>query len=203
MTYRDGTAFLSKYRKGKGHLYFCAAPLDEELNNLVRNGEIFIPMLYKMSISAGESKPIAYTIGQDDLIQSNHQGTSGDIVYKLQGEGEEFIPEQRVVGSTVFLSLNNQVRDAGFYQLFLNEEAILDRFAFNFDRQESALTYFSNEELQGLVGEVASVIGTQGNEVLTAKIAERSQGVVLWRICVILALLFLLAEVLLLRFWKV
>lgn len=203
MTYRDGTAFLSKYRKGKGHLYFCTAPLEEEYNNLVRNGEIFIPMLYKMSISAGESRPIAYTISQDDLIESNHQGTSGDIVYKLQGEGEEFIPEQRVVGSTVFLSLNNQVQDAGFYQLFLNEESILDRFAFNFDRQESALTYYSNEELQAMVGELASVIGTQGNEVLTAKIAERSQGIVLWRLCVILALLFLLAEVLLLRFWRV
>lgn len=203
MTYRDGSPFLSKYQSGKGHLYFCTAPLNEEWNNLVRNGEIFIPMLYKMSISAGESRPIAYTIGKNDLIQSNHQGSSGDIVYKLQGGGEEFIPEQRIVGSTVFLSLNNQLRSAGFYQLFLNEENILDRFAFNFDRQESVLTYFTKDELQQLVGDQASIIGTQTNEVLTAKIAERSQGVILWRWCLIFALLFLLAEVLLLRFWKV
>lgn len=203
MAYRDGSPFLSKYRAGKGHLYFCTAPLDEEWNNLVRNGEIFIPMLYKMSISAGESRPIAYTIGKNDLIQSNHQGSSGDIVYKLQGGGEEFIPEQRIVGSTVFLSLNNQLRTAGFYQLFLNEENILDRFAFNFDRQESVLTYYTSDELQELVGEQASIIGTQNNEVLTAKIAERSQGVILWRWCLIFALLFLLAEVVLLRFWKV
>ena len=203
MTYRDGSPFLSKYQSGKGHLYFCTAPLNEEWNNLVRNGEIFIPMLYKMSISAGESRPIAYTIGKNDLIQSNHQGSSGDIVYKLQGGGEEFIPEQRIVGSTVFLSLNNQLRSAGFYQLFLNEENILDRFAFNFDRQESVLTYYTSDELQQLVGDQASIIGTQNNEVLTAKIAERSQGVILWRWCLIFALLFLLAEVLLLRFWKV
>ena len=203
MTYRDGSPFLSKYQSGKGHLYFCTAPLDEEWNNLVRNGEIFIPMLYKMSISAGESRPIAYTIGKNDLIESNHQGSSGDIVYKLQGGGVEFIPEQRIVGSTVFLSLNNQLRSAGFYQLFLNEENILDRFAFNFDRQESVLTYYTSDELQQLVGDQASIIGTQNNEVLTAKIAERSQGVILWRWCLIFALLFLLAEVLLLRFWKV
>jgi hypothetical protein len=36
-----------------------------------------------------------------------------------------------------------------------------------------------------------------------AEIEERSQGVVLWRWCLILALLFLLFEVLILRFWKV
>ena len=107
------------------------------------------------------------------------------------------------MGSTVFLSLNNQLRSAGFYQLFLNEENILDRFAFNFDRQESVLTYYTSDELQQLVGDQASIIGTQNNEVLTAKIAERSQGVILWRWCLIFALLFLLAEVLLLRFWQV
>ena len=100
MTYRDGSPFLSKYQSGKGHLYFCTAPLNEEWNNLVRNGEIFIPMLYKMSISAGESRPIAYTIGKNDLIQSNHQGSSGDIVYKLQVRG------RRVYSRTANCGLN-------------------------------------------------------------------------------------------------
>lgn len=203
MTYRDGTTFLEKFKSDKGHLYLCAAPLEEEWNNLVRNGEIFIPMLYKMAISAGESRPVAYTIGQDELIESNHQGSTGDIVYKLQGGGEEFIPEQRIVGSTVFLSLNNQVREAGFYNLFLTQENILDRFAFNFDRKESVLSYYTNDALQTMLGENVSIIGTQNNEVLTAKIAERSQGIVLWRWCLILALLFLAAEIILLRFWKV
>ncbi|MEZ5045196.1 MAG: BatA domain-containing protein [Saprospiraceae bacterium] len=203
MTYRDGTTFLEKFKSDKGHLYLCAAPLEETWNNLVRNGEIFIPMLYKMAISAGESRPIAYTIGQDELIESNHQGSTGDIVYKLQGGGEEFIPEQRIVGSTVFLSLNNQVREAGFYNLFLTKETTLDRFAFNFDRKESVLSYYTIDALQTMLGEKVSVIGTQNNEVLTAKIAERSQGIVLWRWCLILALLFLAAEVLFLRFWKV
>ena len=31
LTYRDGSSFLSKYRIGQGHLYLCAAPLNDDL----------------------------------------------------------------------------------------------------------------------------------------------------------------------------
>ena len=32
MTYRDGTTFLEKFKSDKGHLYLCAAPLEEASN---------------------------------------------------------------------------------------------------------------------------------------------------------------------------
>lgn len=54
LTYRDGSTFLAKYKNRQGHLYLCTSPLDEDVNNLVRNGEIFIPMLYKMAISTAK-----------------------------------------------------------------------------------------------------------------------------------------------------
>jgi len=58
LTYRDGTVALSKYGIGQGHLYMSSAPLNESSNNLVRNGEIFIPMLYKMAISSAKASKI-------------------------------------------------------------------------------------------------------------------------------------------------
>ncbi|MCB0588123.1 MAG: hypothetical protein KDD06_22715, partial [Phaeodactylibacter sp.] len=143
LSYRDGSAYLAKYQVDKGNLYLCAAPLDEQYNDLVRNGEIFIPMLYKMAISAGKGQKIAYSIGKDEVIEANHQSTSLEIVYKLKGQGNEFIPEQRIIGSKVFLGVNNQVRDAGFYTLFLQEDNPLGTYAFNYDRRESALDYYA------------------------------------------------------------
>lgn len=202
LTYRDGNSALSKYQIGQGNLYLSAAPLDESLNNLVLSGEIFIPMLYKMAISAGKQRKIAYTIGRDEVIETNHQGTSADIVYKLKGRAEEFIPEQRVIGSKVFLGVNNQVSQAGYFDLFLNPEQNLAKFAFNYDRKESELEYYNEDDLQSFVGDLAKVIAVNDNSILTAQIEERSQGLVLWRWCLILALLFLAAETLLLRFWK-
>lgn len=202
LTYRDGGAYLAKYRIGEGQVYLCAAPLDENFNNLVRNGEIFIPMLYKMAISAGQGQRVAYTIGQDETITARHLATSSDIVYKLQGQAEEFIPEQRIIGSKVFLNVNNQVQDAGYYTLFLNRDNPLGKYAFNYDRKESILEYFTPGALAEFAGPLANVIDVSDNALLTAQIEEQSQGTSLWRWCLILVLLFLGAEVLLLRFWR-
>lgn len=202
LSYRDGSSFLSKYPVERGHLYICAAPMDESINNLPLNGEIFIPMLYKMALSSGQKRPIAYTLGVDEVVSADHRTTSTEMVYKLKGLGEEFIPQQRIVGSTVFLTLNEEVKEAGFYQLFMQSDTILQKLAFNYNRKESELDYYNPTDLQAWVGDNAKVIDINDNTVLTAKIEERSKGVTLWRWCVILALLFLAAEVLLLRFWK-
>jgi len=203
LTYRDGTAFLSKYQIGQGNLYVCAAPLAEPFNNLAQSGEIFIPMLYKMAISSARIKKIAYSIGRDEVIESEHFINSTDIVYKLRGESGEFIPEQRIVGAKAFLGVSNQILQAGIYDLFLNRDTTLAKYAFNYDRKESALDYYTAAELKSQAGQKMNVVDMMEEAVLTASIEERSRGIVLWRWCVILALAFLALEILLLRFWKV
>lgn len=203
LTYRDGTPYLTKYQLGQGNFYFSTAPLAEQYNDLVRNGEIFVPMLYKMAISSGKSPRIAYTIGQDEVIETTHKVSETETVYKLRSEQEEFIPEQRVVGSKVFLGINNQVETAGFYNLFLNPEETLAVYGFNYDRKESDLRYYSKDDLENLATVPnVNVIDATVRANFEQLIGERSQGIVLWRWCVILALIFLAVEVLLLRFWR-
>jgi hypothetical protein len=121
----------------------------------------------------------------------------------MKGEAGEFIPEQRTVGAKVFLTMNGQVKKSGFYDLFLNPGQVNHGFAFNYNRRESALQYFSPEELSERLGEKVNIISALDTAVLTARIEENNQGTVLWRWCIILVLLFLGIEILLLRFWKV
>lgn len=202
LNYRDGSTALAKYTAGQGNLYLSAAPLAAELNNLSQNAEIFIPMLYKMAISAGASRPIAYTIGRDAVLTTDRLVNSTDIVYKLSGPNEEFIPEQRVVGSQVFLSVGAEVPTAGFYDLVLEDQDDLDVFAFNYDRRESNLDYLDPGDLETRFGDRVGVIDTENDAAITTRIEERSQGTVLWRWCLIFVLVFLGAESLLLRVWK-
>lgn len=202
LTYRDGSSYLSTYSFGEGNLYLSAAPLSEEYNDLVNNAEIFVPMVFKMAISGGGKRPIAYTIGQDAVLQARHQSTRSEIVYKLKGTEEEFIPQQRVVGAKVFLSTLDQLKEAGLYELFLEPGETLEQYAFNYNRQESQLDYFAPGELQDYIGPNINVLEVENRRILTATIEERSQGLVLWRWCLILALVFLGIEVLLLRFWR-
>jgi hypothetical protein len=204
LTYRDGSSFLSKYKLDKGNFYLCTAPLDDKYGNLVKNGEIFIPMLYKMAISTAKSEHIAYTIGKDDYIEAESRSASGtETTFKIKGKTEEFIPEQRMIGAQVILGVGQQIREAGFYDLHLNPQDTLGKFAFNYDRKESSLEYFKKEELEQFTGKGFNVIDANVKTNFTQLVGERNQGIHLWKWFIVLALIFLATETLLLKFWKV
>ena len=202
LNYRDGSTALAKYRRGEGNVYLSAAPLDGDINNLALNAEIFIPMLYKMGISSGRRRPVAYTIGRDEVVQTPKRGATAELVYKLRSTSGEFIPEQRVVDNRVLIGLGGQILEAGVYDLVLGDE-VVDAFAFNYDRTESDLDYLNEAEL----GEIAdlpnvSLLAAENQAQLIGDIREQNEGTPLWRYFIWAALLFFLVEVLLLRFLK-
>jgi len=202
LRYRDGSSYLGKYKVGQGSLYVCSAPLDVKLNSLAQSGEIFVPLLYKMSISTGKDMQIAYVIGKDNLLETANKSSDAEMVYKLKGKEDEFIPEQKSVGPKTILSINNQVKEAGYYKLFLEKDKILNEYAFNYDRKESKMDYFSEKELEEITGKNAVVIKSNENTDFTELIGERSMGKVYWKWCIIAALIFLLIEIFLIKFWK-
>jgi len=203
LTFRDGSPFLSRYRTEKGNVFVCAAPLDPAYSNLGSSAEVFVPMLYKMAISGDLGQRIAFTIGRDELLEARHTVSVGEMKYKIKGPGEEFIPEQRISGNTAFLGVYDQVKDAGNYALFLRPDSVLHLYAFNYDRGESQLEYLDESGLQEKLGPLAHILTAKDEAVLAAKIEARGQGMGLWWWCILIALLFLAAETLVLRCWKV
>lgn len=220
ITYRDGTAYLAKFPQGEGALYLCAAPLDEKANDLVSNGAVFVPMVFKMAIAGTKGRQIAYTIGKDEVLEAKHRVSArGETNYKLRKHldtpdgaanaptspesNREFIPEQRIFGSKVLLTPGTQVNDAGWYQLHLQGDSTLAEYAFNYDRKESDLRFQTDETLaEGLQPNI-KVLSTNAAANFSQVVQEQERGIVLWRWCVIFALLFLALETLFLRLWKV
>ncbi|MBL7802892.1 MAG: BatA and WFA domain-containing protein [Saprospiraceae bacterium] len=217
LTYRDGSAMLAKFPAGEGALYVSAAPLDENVNDLVRNGEIFVPMLFKMAIAGTKSRQIAYTIGRDEVLEAKHQvSAAGESIYKLRAaadetakqenappEGAEFIPEQRILGAKVLLTPGPQIGASGWYRLGLNPDSTLAEYAFNYDRKESDLTYKTDDDLKAGLPSNVHVLDEAEEANFSQVVDEQNQGITLWRWCVVFALLFLALEGLFLRLWKV
>lgn len=217
LTYRDGSSMLSKFPQGEGALYFFAAPLDEQVNDLVRNGEIWVPMLFKMAIAGTKSRQIAYTIGKDEVLEAKHQvSAGGESNYKLKAAGQEkaegnagapataeFIPEQRIIGSKVLLTPGTQVLNADWYRLHLQGDSVLADFAFNYDRKESDLSFKDDEKLALGLPSNFKVLNANVEANFSQLVNEQERGIVLWRWCVMFALLFLALETLFLRLWKV
>lgn len=213
LTYRDGSAMLSKFSQGEGALYFSATGLADTESDLVRSGEIFVPLLFKVAIAGAKGRQLAYTIGRDEVLEAKHQvSASGETIYKLLGINEkegagqttdnEFIPEQRILGAKVLLTPGTQIRDAGWYKLRLRPDSTLAEFAFNFDRRESDLAYFADDELRNAAPGYMKILDANAEANFGTIVGEQNQGIVLWRWCVVFALLFLALEVLFLRLWK-
>ena len=200
MRYRDGSPYLSKYALENGNLYFSFAPLSEAYNNLLTNGEIMIPMLYKMAISAAKNNKISYTIGQDEVLESSVKSFANEQIYEFKGK-KEFIPGQVNIGSSILLSINEQIKEAGEYNLVLGDE-LINRFSFNFNRQESQMQFYSSQDLDDRYGYIFNVLDVKNIQNLSNYIQESSQGRSFWKLCIIFALIFLLLESLVLRFWK-
>jgi hypothetical protein len=199
LTYRDGGTALAKYGVGEGNLYLSTAPYDTEYSSLPNSPELLIPMLYKMGLSTGSRRPLAYTVGRDETIEVAGRAT-GDRVYRLEGPGGEFIPQQRGIGNRTVLNLGEQLTEAGVYRLMVSDEEV-ERLAFVYDRRESELGTLSPGELESRSG--AEVIDPGSLNRLEEQIRQRNEGRPLYRYFLWAALCFLLAEAMVLRFWRV
>jgi hypothetical protein len=211
LTNRDGTAQLSAFSLGDGDLFVYAAPLDDQVSDLVRNGEVFVPMLFRMALSGRVSAQIAHRIGADEVLETPHKVTgSGEMVYKLRRVGggqpsgaDEFIPEQRLLGARVLLTPGTQVRDAGWYALSLGQDTLVAQYAYNYDRRESDLSFLNTDALRALSRPGWTILEGSDRANFAQVVDEQNQGIVLWRWCLVFALLFLALEGLFLRLWKV
>jgi hypothetical protein len=200
--YRDGKSYLNKYQLGKGNFYQCSAPLSLSYNNLVTQAEVFIPMLYKMALSSSSKAKIAYAIGSDQYIEIENNASGQDVVYKVRGSSS-FIPGQISKGKQVTLSFHDQVQEAGFYDIYLRDDEVLVTVAFNSDRLESNPACVSAAQLQTQYAGQATIVGQTQQANLGEFIQEKDKGIILWKYCLILALIFLALETLIIRFWSV
>lgn len=199
LKFKGGRSFLSKYNVGSGKVYVAAASLNIQQNNLASHA-IFVPMLYKIALLGSKSGQLAYTIGKDEVIEVATKVSIGETPFKLKGDTEEFIPGQRVIGSNLLLTLNNALKNAGIYQLYIEDNQPLSYLGFNFNRQESILDYWTEKELKDNFS--SKNMQVLDSAAIGNTVVNLDKGREYWKTCLLLALLFLAFEILLLRLWK-
>ncbi|UBM60416.1 BatA domain-containing protein [Marinilongibacter aquaticus] len=207
LTLKDGTQFLSRSSAGKGQLYVLAAPLSNAYGNFAEHA-LFVPTMFKMAALSLRPQALAYNFNAS-TIELPLQAPSQSAAYALKSEDTEFIPVQRVVGNTLILEMpdiNEQDRrlESGFYDLMLEGQKV-KTIALNHSTAESLMDQYTPEELRAIFSQKENV--TVFDNILDSDFVSSYQaqnfGQSLWTYFVYMALAFLLAEILLVRFWKV
>lgn len=202
---QNGQSFFNVTHQGRGSVYLCSVPLSESWSSFPKH-TVFVPVLYKIALLSQHSQPLYYSIGRNDAIGLDKDSIPSREVYpvrKAEG-GFEFIPGIRSTGSEVVLLPNDQIREAGHYNV-MDGGNILHGLAFNYDRKESDLTCYSLGELDNILnrsGLKYFALFSPKKAPLTNQIREINQGKPLWKLFIILALLFFALEIALVRLIK-
>jgi hypothetical protein len=203
LRYINGQSFLSLYTKGKGRLYVCSAPLDEKSSSFARHA-LFVPTMIKVAILSRPSPPLYYYSGVNQTIDVSLISISGEKPLHIGSDKTDFIPEIKVTEESKYILTHGQPANAGNYKL-MHDTRVLEGLAFNYKRQESDLTCYTEAELQDLVKKMnwkrVKVIETNAAG-FKSSLADISGGTKLWKLFVLLTLLFLLAETALIKFLK-
>jgi hypothetical protein len=125
--------------------------------------------------------------------------TSEKQMLKLVKGNQIIIPDVRQDGGSTLLYVSDQLHETGLYNL-AKQDTTLAIMAFNDNRSESDLDYFDRADLKKVLPEGGNILLGKGS--LKDAVTQTNLGMQLWKLCIILALIFLAAEILIIRFFK-
>jgi hypothetical protein len=194
---KNGMPYLSKF----GNTFVMASPLEKTSTNIF-NHALFVPVMYRIASSGKKTERKPYFDLSSSLISVSTDSLVGEEPAKLMGP-QELVPSQRRMGDRLLLELPRFSVSQGFYYVTHRSDT-LDLVAFNLEKKESILEQFSGEEIKTALGGGShiSIFQATSTETFSNEIKERYLGTPLWKYALLLALTFLLAEVLLIRFLK-
>jgi hypothetical protein len=204
MKLQNNTPFLIMSSAGEGTVYYFICPFDQKFTDFHQHA-LVVPTFYQMAFISKKQTNIAYTIGNNEAIVFKSFRNAGENTYRIKNkEGSvDFIPQIRNDGSRVFVFPHHMISEADNYFVYDSDTA-LTGFAMNYTRSESVMKFSTPSQLDSLIRSkgLTNVDILDSEKVLTADIQLLMQGKQLWKIFLILALIFLAIELILLRFWK-
>jgi len=199
LKFKNDLPFLSRVQP---QAYLMAAPLRDELSGFHRHA-IFVPVMYRIaSLSKSISRQLEYSLSET-VITVLIDSVSGTDIVKLRNQNQELIPNQRVIKNALILELPKFSLQPGYYEL-VKDDQVIKLLSFNFGKSESLLKQYGREEIEKTFSEFENVKIFEVSEVsaVNTEIQKSSVGIPLWKYSLMLALIFLFAEILIIRYFK-
>lgn len=196
---KNNEAVLTEYKIKKGTVYLSSISFDESAGNFTKHA-LLVPTLYNMALLSQLNYPLFYTIGSNEALTLNHIENEGSL--RITTTDFELIPKTKNELENTSVFVTHGISKAGNYSL----QSVTTKLglAYNYSRLESDLTDYSIEEINDLAISNqlnVAVIGSENTSIKSA-INDLQNGKKYWKICIILALLFLAIEIALIKLFK-
>lgn len=204
--FQNNDKALSTLSYGQGKVWVFSFPLTRKNESFARD-ILYVPTIYNIVLNSLPAQQMSYTVGKNTFyeIQGNRNiNLNSPIEIENTRTGEQFIPSKNISNRGIQIGFSEQIINDGHY-LVQNRDTLITALAFNYNRKESDLRYFKNDELQDKI-EVAQLKNARVVENADRNFSEIfdeiQNGKQLWKWFIFMALLFILTEAAIIRFWK-
>ena len=190
--YEDGNPFLTSSTTDLSSVYLFSAPINKTNSNF-QNSPLIVPTFYNMAINNQKTGINALTIGENQpFIIDTKIGK--DEILTIKNSKQSFIPTQQLMNTKVKMSFNENPSEAGNYGIF-NKEVLTRNISFNYNRKESNIDEPNTSITKGFnkISDIESVFNTIQTDRTDTQV---------WKIFLLIALLFLLLEMIIQKFVK-
>ncbi|MEM7086012.1 MAG: BatA domain-containing protein [Bacteroidota bacterium] len=188
LEFEDGKPFLVQ----QGKNFLMTASISKENSNFTFS-PLIVPTLINMAQQSLPLPNLYYHIGTQNSYAIPVKLTQDDIL-TLNDSVNSFIPLQQTKANSVVISTLDEPSISGNYGVE-KEATFIENISYNYPRTESAMRYGDPENWEG-----ANVYNSV--EALFDSITEDNLVRSFWKWFVIFAVLFLLLEMLILKFYK-
>lgn len=196
LSFDNGRIFSGSVKANEGILYWLSAPISIE-NSSFYSSPLVVPLFYNMGKHGADLGKMYYTIGESEQVQINTELQKEEVL-RIENNMEEVIPEQILLNDKVRLTLGDNLSKQGFYTIRTKDKNIRT-IALNLNRDESYLAYLAYNS----VDKTDSNVNFYENlDSLFYEFDQAGKMNVLFKLFLILSILFLFIEMLILKFFK-
>ncbi len=182
----------SQFLFGSDQVFIFTASISSKNSNF-KNSPLIVPTFYNMGMNSLKLPELYTLLGSMAKIEIPIKLAKDHILKVVRGD-YEFIPQQRSFSNKTSLTFYEHPTSDGVYSV-KDDKTVLKNLSFNYPRAESRLNYMNMESLSAYNSEktIASLFQNLQKD---ATVNE------LWKWFVILAVLFMVTEVLIQKFIK-
>ncbi|WOD44086.1 BatA domain-containing protein [Hwangdonia lutea] len=188
LSFEDDKAFL--YQNKNAYIFTSAL---NTANSNLKNSPLIVPTFYNIAKFSFKIPQLYYTIGEENRFDVDIQLQQDDIL-SLVNKDINLIPKQQSFNNKVVINTSDIPTIAGTYAIKNKAETIAN-VSYNYNRNESNLVYSNLSNLND------ATVSHSITEIFDT-IKSDSKINALWKWFVIFALLLLLIEMLILKYFK-
>jgi hypothetical protein len=196
ISFENGTGFISQINNADGNIFWVSNSLSKENSNFL-NSPLIVPVFYNFGKLSFQHSKLSYYLDDENVIDIETE-IEKDEILSIVNSSSSFIPQQQTYQNKVTITTKDNPTEAGFYHIIRKKDT-LQTIAFNNPKEESLLQFL---DINTLKDTNSAINFSSSIEDFFINLNNKNEVHWLWKWFLALAIVSLLLEILILKFYK-